>query len=311
MAEEARVEHQGVLCDEVVRALCTRPDGAYVDCTFGRGGHARALLAALGPQARLLVIDRDPLAVRGAANLAREDGRVVVRHGTFADLAAIALEAGFRPAWGVLMDLGVSSPQLDDPARGFSFRLDGPLDMRMDPERGESAAAWLARASAEELEQVFREFGEERHARRIARAIVARRQEAPLTRTLELAALIEAQQPRPDPRKHAATRVFQAIRIHVNAELEALKAGLEAAFEILAPAGRLAVVTFHSLEDRIVKQAFARWAGGAPVPRRLPVRGVAPSRARVVGRSQTPSPAELDRNPRARSARLRLLEKVA
>ena len=308
---DARIAHRPVLRDEVVAALCVLRDGAYVDCTFGRGGHTRSLLDALGAGARLLALDRDPEAIAAAERLAHSDTRLVVRRGRFAELGRIAAEAGFTGVAGVLMDLGVSSPQLDDPARGFSFRADGPLDMRMDPTAGPSAADWLAVASEAELARVFADLGEERHARRIARAIVERRREAPLTRTLDLAALVEANQPRTDPHKHAATRVFQAIRIHVNHELEELEAGLAAALDLLAAGGRLAVITFHSLEDRLVKRTFAAWAQGPALPRRLPVRSTPAVRARLVGRSVQPGDAEVRANPRARSARLRVVEKAA
>jgi 16S rRNA (cytosine1402-N4)-methyltransferase len=311
VSADTRIAHRPVLRDEVVAALCVLRDGAFVDCTFGRGGHTRSLLDALGAGARLLAIDRDPEAIAAAEELARVDARLVVRRGRFADLGRIAAEAGFACVAGVLMDLGVSSPQLDDPARGFSFRADGPLDMRMDPTAGPSAADWLAVASEAELARVFADLGEERHARRIARAIVERRREAPLTRTLDLAALVEANQPRPDPHKHAATRVFQAIRIHINHELEELEAGLAAALDLLAAGGRLAVITFHSIEDRLVKRTFAAWAQGPALPRRLPVRSTPTVRARLVGRSVQPSDAEVRTNPRARSARLRVVEKAA
>ena len=308
---DLRLAHSPVLRDEVVAALCVLRDGAYVDCTFGRGGHTRALLDALGSGARLLAIDRDPIAVAVAEELARSDARLVVRQGRFSELGRIAAEAGFDGVAGVLMDLGVSSPQLDEPARGFSFRTDGPLDMRMDPASGPSAADWLAAASESELARVFAELGEERHARRIARAIVARRREVPLTRTLELAALVEAHQPRPDPHKHAATRVFQAIRIHINHELEELETGLAAALDLLAARGRLAVITFHSLEDRLVKRTFAAWARGPELPRRMPVQSTPLARARLVGRSVQAGAAEVRANPRARSARMRVVEKAA
>jgi 16S rRNA (cytosine1402-N4)-methyltransferase len=269
------------------------------------------MLAALDGSARVLAIDRDPDAIDAALALAAQDPRVVVRHGRLSELATIAVEAGFVDVDGVLMDLGVSSPQLDDAERGFSFRKDGPLDMRMDPASGPSAADWLASADEAELARVFAELGEERHARRIARAIVERRRAAPLRRTLELAALVEESQPRPDPHKHAATRVFQAIRIHVNRELEELDTGLAAALDLLAAGGRVAVITFHSLEDRLVKRTFRSWASGEPLPRRLPVQSAHVPRARPLGRSIAASAAEVRTNPRARSARLRVAEKAA
>jgi len=309
MAEE-RAEHRPVLLDEVVDVLCRRTDGAYVDATFGRGGHARALLARLDAQARLLVIDRDPAAISVAEALAAADPRVVVRQGRFSEIAEIAETAKFLGVAGVLLDLGVSSPQLDEAGRGFSFRVDGPLDMRMDPRDGPSAAEWLATADVGELERVFREYGEERFARRIARAIVERRAEHPITRTLDLAAIVESSQPHADPHKHAATRVFQAIRIHVNQELDELSAALTGALKILASGGRLAVISFHSLEDRLVKQTFQRWSKGPELPRRLPIRGVAHPQVQILGKALRAGTAEVAANPRARSALLRVVEKV-
>jgi 16S rRNA (cytosine1402-N4)-methyltransferase len=302
-------EHAPVLLDETVDALCTDRSGSYVDATFGRGGHARALLQRLAADARLLVVDRDPAAIAAARELAEEDARVVVRRGRMSAIADHVAAARLDQVVGVLMDLGVSSPQLDDPARGFSFRYDGPLDMRMDSE-GRSAAEWLAAASESELADVFRDFGEERYARRIARAIVARRREQPLERTQELVALINAAQPRQDPHKHAATRVFQAIRIFINDELAELGAALDAAFELLRPGGRLAVISFHSLEDRIVKKRFQHWCKGRPLPRRLPVTGTVPTEARSIVRACRASEAEAIANPRARSAMLRVVEKI-
>jgi len=212
---------------------------------------------------------------------------------------------------GVLMDLGVSSPQLDDPGRGMSFRGDGPLDMRMDPTSGTSAASWINSASEDELATVFREYGEERHARRIARAIVDRRAESPIERTSELAVLVARVQPKPDPHKHAATRVFQAIRIHINDELEEVRLAIDAAFALIRSGGRIAVLTFHSLEDRIVKHAFRRWVEGDALPRRLPVTGRAATAARLIVRARRADAAEIAANPRARSAMLRVLEKAA
>jgi 16S rRNA (cytosine1402-N4)-methyltransferase len=302
-------EHAPVLLDETVDALCTDRSGSYVDATFGRGGHARELLRHLAADAKLLVVDRDPAAIAAARKLAAEDARVIVRHGRMSAIADHAAAARLSNVVGVLMDLGVSSPQLDDPARGFSFRFDGPLDMRMDTE-GRSAAEWLAVASESELANVFREFGEERYARRIARAIVERRRDQPLERTQELVALVSAAQPRPDPHKHAATRVFQAIRIFINDELGELGAALDAAFDLLRPGGRLAVISFHSLEDRMVKERFQQWYKGRPLPRRLPVTGTAPTQARSIVRTRRASEAEAAANPRARSAMLRVVEKT-
>lgn len=303
--------HRPILVGAVIDALCIDPDGNYVDATFGRGGHTRALLERLSPEGRILAIDRDPTAIVAANSLANEDARVQVRHGRMSDMRRFANDVELNNVVGVLMDLGVSSPQLDDPERGMSFRGDGPLDMRMDPTSGVSASHWINSASEDELATVFREFGEERHARRIARAIVDRRAEAPIERTADLAALVAQAQPRPDPHKHAATRVFQAIRIHINEELEEVRLALDAAFELIRKDGRIAVLTFHSLEDRIVKHAFRRWTEGEALPRRLPITGRTATSARLVVRAQRADAAEVAANPRARSALLRVLEKVA
>jgi 16S rRNA (cytosine1402-N4)-methyltransferase len=303
--------HEPVLLQPLVTAVLTDPAGTYVDGTFGRGGHSRVLLHSLRREARLLVIDRDPEAVAAAAQLAATDSRITVRHGRFGELRAIAADVGIDAAHGVMLDLGVSSPQLDDARRGFSFRSAAPLDMRMDPTRGETAAEWLARASEAELERAFREYGEERYARRIARAVIARRPNNPIQTTADLADVVAAAQARPDPHKHGATRVFQAIRIVINDELEELARGLEQAFELLVPGGRLAVISFHSLEDRIVKRAFAQWVSGDTAPRRLPVRGAPVGRAKHVHRAVRADDVEIARNPRARSATLRAVEKRA
>jgi len=308
---DALNEHQPILVTAVVDALCIDTDGDYVDATFGRGGHTRAMLARLGSKARILAIDRDPEAIAVAQVLASRDTRLRVRHGRISEMEMLADDAQLDNVVGILMDLGVSSPQLDDPGRGISFRGDGPLDMRMDPSAGVPASEWLNAASEDELTFVFREFGEERHARRIARAIVERRRLVPIERTADLAALVAQAQPRPDPHKHAATRVFQAIRIHVNEELDEVRSGLDAAFALVRPGGRIAVLTFHSLEDRIVKRAFKRWAEGEALPRRLPVMGTPAVKARLIGRPRRPDPAEVAANPRARSALLRVLEKAA
>lgn len=305
------MEHTPILPLEIADALLWRPDGAYVDATFGRGGHSRVLLERLAANARLLVVDRDPEAIAAAQGLAAIDARVRVARGRFSELRELARDAGFETASGVVMDLGVSSPQLDDPDRGFSFRFNAPLDMRMDPESGQSAADWLNAADVTELARTFREYGEERYAGRIARAIIEHRKIRPLRRTDELVGIIDAAQPRPDRHKHAATRVFQAIRIRINGELEELDRGLDAAFELLEPQGRLAVLSFHSLEDRLVKRRFRRWTEGEPLPRRLPVPGERRGRARLIIKSQAPDAMEVERNPRARSARLRVIEKTA
>jgi len=302
--------HQPVLLDEALELLLGAAygaDGLWVDGTFGRGGHSRALLARLPPDARLLLLDRDLTAIAEAERLAASDPRVICRHLPFSALDALAAE--FGPARAILLDLGVSSPQLDDPQRGFSFRHDGPLDMRMDRSSGQTAADWLNAADVDELSRVLRDFGEERHARRIARAIVAAR---PLRSTAELADVVSAAQPRRTPGKHGATRVFQAVRIQVNDELGELARGLEAAFAALAPGGRLVVISFHSLEDRLVKRYFRGLCQPPPLPRRLPVaddRRRAPARA--LPGPLRPNAAEVDANPRARSALLRAVERAA
>ncbi len=303
--------HQPILVEAVVDALCTDPDGDYVDATFGRGGHTRALLQRLSPEGRILAIDRDPAAIEVATALAHEDARVLVRHGRMSDMVRFASEAHLNDIVGILMDLGVSSPQLDDPQRGMSFRGDAPIDMRMDPTSGNPASVWLNEASEDELATVFRDFGEERHARRIARAIVERRASSPISHTADLAALVASAQPRPDPHKHAATRVFQAIRIHINEELDEVRLAVQAAFALIRAGGRIAVLTFHSLEDRIVKRAFRQWAQGDALPRRLPVTGRPATSARIIDRGSRASAAEIAKNPRARSALLRVLEKAA
>ncbi len=300
--------HLPVLFAEVMDGLAVKQDGTYLDGTFGRGGHARGVLQRLGPQGRLLVMDKDPEAIAVAMQMADADARLAWRRGSFAGLADWpATSAGLD---GVLLDLGVSSPQLDVAARGFSFGKDGPLDMRMDPESGESAAEWLARASEKEIADVLWTHGEERQSRRIARAIVARRAVEPLVRTAQLAGLIASVMPRGDSKTHPATRSFQAIRIHVNRELADLEAGLDAALSRLKPGGRLAVISFHSLEDRIVKQFMAKHAKAPPANRRMPVEVAFTPTLRLVGGAQKADEAELAANPRARSAVLRVAEKL-
>ncbi len=304
--------HQPVLLAEVLAALQVRPEGTYVDGTFGRGGHSMAILAALGPRGRLLAMDRDPDAV--AAGMRIEDRRFVIERGSFADMGDMLEKRGLLGAVdGILLDLGVSSPQLDDPARGFSFQHDGPLDMRMDPDSGEPAAAWLAHASAQEIADVLWRFGEERHSRRIARAVVAARAEAPVATTARLAAIVSAAVPRREPGKHPATRTFQALRIQVNGELEALPCALAASVPALAPGGRLAVISFHSLEDRIVKRFMRDLSRPRDdLPPDLPVRDVAPAALLcLVGKPRRPGPDEVATNPRARSAVLRVAERLA
>lgn len=302
--------HIPVMLDEATAALAIRADGTYLDGTFGRGGHARAILTQLGPRGRLLLMDRDPSAVATARREFAHDARVALRHGNFADLADWeAVQTGLD---GVLLDLGVSSPQLDDAARGFSFQTDAPLDMRMDPSHGENAAEFLARATEVEITEVLWKFGEERMARRIARAIGEHRRAAPIARTGELAELVARTIGRREPGKHPATRTFQALRIAVNGELDAIEQGLVGALGCLKPGGRLVVISFHSLEDRIVKQ-FMRDESQAPAAKRgLPPPPVAvPLRLKLIGRAQFPGDAELARNSRARSAVLRVAERLA
>ena len=306
-------QHTPVLPDEVLAGLAVRADGRYCDATFGRGGHTAAILGALGPAGRVVAIDRDPDAIRaGQVQFAGEPRLTLVR-GSFGQLEervrAAGLEGGLQ---GVLMDLGVSSPQLDEARRGFSFMQDGPLDMRMDNEAGQSAAQWLARAGERDIVAVLRTLGEERFSGRIARAIVAARAVQPIERTAQLAAIVAAAVPTREPGKHPATRTFQAIRIHVNGELDALEAALPQAVRLLAPGGRLCVISFHSLEDRIVKRFMRREEQGDPVYAGLP--GIPPHarpRLRRVGRAIDASDAEVARNPRARSAVLRIAERLA
>ncbi len=299
--------HQSVMLDAAVDALMVRADGAYLDGTFGRGGHARALLKRLAPAGRLIAIDKDPSAIECAAQLASEDPRLAFWHGGFADLGRALKELSIRPASlsGILLDLGVSSPQLDDPGRGFSFRGDGPLDMRMNPGVGETAADWLNRATAEEIADVLWQFGEERRSRRIARAIVARR---PLSRTAELGELIAAVLPTKPQQKHPATRSFQAIRIHINNELGELDQALASSLDWLAPGGRLVVISFHSLEDRRVKH-FVRQHSQQTGNRRLPV-APQPLLLKRIGGAVKPDPSESESNPRSRSAVMRVAERT-
>ncbi|AQZ94744.1 16S rRNA (cytosine(1402)-N(4))-methyltransferase RsmH [Halopseudomonas phragmitis] len=311
MTRQTDYSHISVLLDEALEGLAVRPDGLYVDGTFGRGGHSRAILARLSREGRLIGFDKDPEAIRAGTELAAEDGRFVVVKRSFAELAeelrARSLDGQVN---GILLDLGVSSPQLDDPARGFSFLNDGPLDMRMDPDSGQSAADWVNSASESDIATVLKEYGEERFSRRMARAIVERRAQTPFTRTADLAEVIKQANPAWEKHKHPATRAFQGIRIFINRELADLEQGLKAAVEMLAPGGRLAVISFHSLEDRLVKQFMRREAKGEPLPRDLPVRDVdIPTRLKLQGKAIKPSAAEVAANPRARSAVLRIAER--
>ena len=306
---DAPRQHSPVLLQAAVDGLNVRAEGAYLDGTFGRGGHAAEILRRLDGRGRLLLIDRDPEAVAVARARFADDARVCVRHANFADMADWELARDGLD--GVLLDLGVSSPQLDQAARGFSFMADGPLDMRMDPSQGESAAQFLAHADAERIADVLWRLGEERMSRRIAQAIVDARTEQPLQRTLQLAQLIaRVIGGRREAGKHPATRSFQALRLHVNGELDALQRGLEAACQCLLPGGRLVVISFHSLEDRLVKQ-FMRGPQAPRVARGLPAPSMPPPLLRVIGRKQFAGAVELAANPRARSAVLRVAERCA
>lgn len=306
--------HITVLLEEAVAALPLRADGCYVDGTFGRGGHSRLILDRLGPGGRLLGFDKDPLAIATGNALAAEDGRFVVVQRSFAELGdELAVRDLAGKVSGVLLDLGVSSPQLDDAERGFSFLNDGPLDMRMDPTRGVSAAQFIATADADEIARVFKEYGEERFAKRMARAVVERRAEQPFERTADLAQVLTVANPAWEKGKNPATRAFQGLRIHVNNELGDLQRGLDAALENLEVGGRLVVISFHSLEDRIVKQFMRKHAKGEldKLPRDLPIIPKAfEPRLKLLGKPQFASETELKANPRSRSAVMRVAEKL-
>ena len=300
-----------MLATEALAGLALEAGGYYVDATFGRGGHTALILQALGPEGRVLALDRDPQAIEAGRRHFADEVRLTLLHASFADLATLVpAHAHQHPCRGVLFDLGVSSPQLEDPRRGFSFRADGPLDMRMDPTRGEPVSAWLARARVDEIRQVIATFGEERFARRIAQAIVARRSKGLLENTAELAALVAGAVRTREPGKHPATRTFQALRMFINDELGQLERGLQAALEVLAPGGRLAVISFHSLEDRVVKRFMQRESQVNPALGELPaIPAEARPRLKLIGRKLRPSADELARNPRARSALLRVAER--
>lgn len=304
-------DHQPVLLSEALAALNLRESGCYLDLTFGRGGHAVEILARLGSTGRLYALDRDPEAVEFGERRFGDDPRFTIAHASFGQLEMLARGWSVAGAVdGILMDLGVSSPQLDDPARGFSFQSDGPLDMRMNPRAGESAAEWLARADVNDITQVIKEYGEERHARRIARAIVAEREQRPIETTAHLAAVISAVPGMKDRHKHPATRTFQAIRIHINHELDELRTALSQAVDVLAVGGRIAIISFHSLEDRIVKR-FLRNESRAAVNPDMPLAEPAASpRLKLSGRARHAGAAEVAANPRARSAVLRVAERL-
>ena len=305
--------HLPVLPTETLAALNLHPNGIYVDGTFGRGGHTAAILKGLGPHGRLLALDRDPDAARWAAQQFGDDPRFTFIQTPFRRLATVLKEQGcLGQVNGILLDLGVSSPQLDDAERGFSFRRHGPLDMRMDPLAGMSAADWLNRIGEAELDQVLVEYGEERFHRRVARAIISARQQTLLTTTTQLATLVAAVVPTREPGRHPATRTFQAIRIAVNDELGELQAALPQAVSALATGGRLAVISFHSLEDRMVKQFLREQAKGRELPLGLPVMGKPEGQTlRLIGRAIRPGAAEAAANPRAHSATLRIAERLA
>jgi len=302
--------HVPVMAHEAVAALAIQPDGIYVDGTFGRGGHSRLILAALSEAGRLIALDRDPDAIRAGAQM--NDARLTLRQRAFSQLNAVLDELDVAQVSGVLLDIGVSSPQLDDAERGFSFRFDAPLDMRMDTQSGLTAAQWLATASEGEIGEVIREYGEERFAKSIARTLVTARQQQPIVRTMQLAQIIANAVGWREAGQHPATRSFQAIRIYLNRELEELTSVLPQCVDRLIPGGRLAVISFHSLEDRIVKRFMRAESQGEQLPERLPVRAdsLKPGRMRLVGRAQQASDAEVADNPRARSAVLRVAERV-
>ncbi len=304
--------HESVLLHEAVQALVTQQDGVYVDGTFGRGGHSRALLAQLSERGRLLALDKDPQAVAAGRELAQEDARFVIEQGSFAELPAIVPRHYSGLLDGVLLDLGVSSPQLDQAERGFSFLRDGPLDMRMNPGAGESAADWLNRAGAGEIARVLKEYGDERFARRIANAVVAERAQQPIRTTLHLARVVSEAHPAWEKGRHPATRSFQAIRIHVNNELEDLRVFLDAVLDLLAVGGRLVVISFHSLEDRMVKRFIKHHVRGDDLPPNVPVTADQLNRRlRQVGRAVKAGGDEVDSNVRSRSAIMRVAEKIA
>ena len=305
--------HTSVMVKEVVEALNIRPDGTYVDATFGRGGHTRAILECLGPAGRVLAIDRDPDACRYGHEVFANEPRMLVVQARFSDLAEIIEREGLRQRiTGMVFDLGVSSPQLDHASRGFSFQKQGPLDMRMDFSTGETVADWLSAVEEAELVRVLRELGEERYAKRIARAVVGARGHVPLTTTTELAALISQCVPTAEPGKHPATRTFQALRIKVNGELDELDVILSQIESLLSVNGRLVVISFHSLEDRRVKHFFRRCARGDQYPPDLPItRDQIRPTLRLVGKLLRPTREEVDLNPRARSAVMRVAERTA
>jgi len=302
--------HVTVLLDEAVDSLAIKQDGVYVDATFGRGGHSRRILSALGDSGRLVALDRDPQAI--AAGAAVADRRFQLVHRAFGELAEAAAEAGVASVDGILFDVGVSSPQIDDGERGFSFRYDAPLDMRMDTTQGETAAEWLARAELREITEVIKNYGEERFAFQIAKKVVAARVEQPIVTTAQFAALVREAVRTREPGQDPATRSFQALRIHINQELRQLEVVLPQALELLKPGGRLVVISFHSLEDRIVKNFMRAQSTADSLPKGLPLRAdqLPQPKLRLIGKAIKPGAAEVAANPRARSAVMRVAEKV-
>ncbi len=302
--------HSPVLLDAAVESLKVRADGAYVDCTFGRGGHSREILARLGRRGRLIALDRDPAAIAARGGI--DDERLQLVHASFSRLREVLRERGTTLVDGILLDLGVSSPQLDDAARGFSFRFDAPLDMRMDTSRGATAAEWLANADELDLREVIRNYGEERFAKQIAAALVAARSRGPVATTRQLAGIVAKVVRTREPGQDPATRTFQALRIHVNQELEELNAVLPQCLATLAPEGRLVVLSFHSLEDRIVKRFLREHSQPPGLPKRLPLRAaeLPQPKLKLIGKIQRPSADEIAVNPRARSALMRVAERI-
>ncbi|WP_076537994.1 16S rRNA (cytosine(1402)-N(4))-methyltransferase RsmH [Shewanella sp. UCD-KL21] len=305
--------HLSVLLQETVDGLNIQADGIYIDGTFGRGGHSRHVLSQLGENGRLIAIDRDPQAIEAAKQFA-DDSRFQIVHGGFGQLAEYVTELGLKGKInGVLLDLGVSSPQLDDAERGFSFLRDGPLDMRMDNSQGQTAAQWLAKAEIEDMAWVFKTYGEEKNSRHIARCIAADRDEKPFLRTKDLADLIARITKNKERNKHPATRVFQAIRIYINSELKQIDQALEGAVSVLAPEGRLSVISFHSLEDRMVKRFIRRHSQGESVPHGLPITEAEINKSKklkAIGKAMKPSDIEIEQNPRARSSVLRVAQRL-
>lgn len=310
---ELDTSHISVLLNEAVDGLAITGDGCFIDCTFGRGGHSSLILSKLSDNGRLIAIDRDPTAIIAAEKF-KDDPRFLIEHEGFAALAEIVEKHELTgKVDGILLDLGVSSPQLDEAERGFSFMKDGPLDMRMDTSKGQTAAEWLAVADVEDITWVLRTFGEEKHAWRIANAIVDTREESPLTRTSQLAKLIKTTAPQREIKKHPATRSFQAIRIYINSELEQIEKVLVASLDVLAEGGRLVVISFHSLEDRLVKQFMKKHSQGKKVPRGLPISEEELNKGKkfaLIGRRLKPSPMEVEENVRSRSSVLRVAERL-